>query len=154
MSVKNETNPTDAEAVKAKIENGDVKVKGQKRQRKPKTTDATAQQPTTEQPTTAQPTTEKPKPKSKRLNGELAQKMLDVLATLKANGINETTSPILRDKLELDKETGRDTVRCVMRKLADQGKVVMGEKVNGKKKLYTFSLAEQQTQTEQPQQAQ
>lgn len=69
----------------------------------------------------------------------------DVLKEMKRlaeNGITEFTSSLLRDKLQLDKESGRDQIRRVMRKLEKAGKVVIGLKQQGKKQ-YIFKLKEQ-----------
>ena len=54
----------------------------------------------------------------------------------------ETTSTLLRDKLGLDKETGRDQIRRVMRKLEKAGKVEIGQKTEGRRKRYTYRLRE------------
>jgi hypothetical protein len=82
------------------------------------------------------------KPKRQKTN-ELAVKVLGIMRTLKVNGIRETTSTILRDKLHLNKETGRDKVRRIMRHLAKEGKVVITEKKIGeKRKQYIYKLAE------------
>ena len=70
----------------------------------------------------------------------------DVLATMRklaANGVEECTSTLLRDKLKLDKESGRDVIRRIMKKLEDDGKVVIGQKTEGKRKRYVYRLKEE-----------
>jgi hypothetical protein len=71
----------------------------------------------------------------------LEDKVLAVMKTLTANGITEFTSTLLRDKLQLDKESGRDQIRRAMRKLAKDGKVVITEKQHGERKQYVYKLA-------------
>ena len=61
---------------------------------------------------------------------------------LAANGIEEFTSTLLRDKLALDKEAGRDVVRRLMKKLETDGKVTIGLKQQGKRKQYVYRLKE------------
>lgn len=61
---------------------------------------------------------------------------------LNANGIVEVTSSLLRDKLGLDKESGRDQVRRLMRKLEKARKVIIGQKEVGKRKQYIYRLNE------------
>jgi len=54
----------------------------------------------------------------------------------------EYTSTLLRDKLALDKESGRDQIRRAMKRLAKDGKVIISEKSNtGKRKQYVYKLA-------------
>ena len=69
----------------------------------------------------------------------------DVLKEMKrlaGNGIRECTSTLLRDKLELDKEAGRDQIRRAMRKLEKAGKVVISQKEVGRRKQYVYRLME------------
>jgi len=54
--------------------------------------------------------------------------MLKEMQRLAANGITEFTSTLLRDKLGLDKESGRDQVCRLMRKLEKDDKVVISRK--------------------------
>jgi len=63
------------------------------------------------------PTKEKP-----TKNNELAVKVLGVLEILHNNGVTETTSTVLRDKLGTK---NRGVVRRVMKILETQGKVVI-----------------------------
>ena len=80
--------------------------------------------------------------RGRKKNNELAIKVLGIMKTLQANGVVETNSTVLRDKLGLDKETGRDKIRRIMRALNKEGKVVIGEKKLGeKRKRYTYRLA-------------
>jgi len=70
----------------------------------------------------------------------------NVLAEMKrlaANDIREFTSTLLRDKLGLDKESGRDQIRRAMKKLQADGKVTIGLKEQGKRKQYVYGLKEQ-----------
>ena len=76
--------------------------------------------------------------------------VLKVMRKLTENGITEFTSTLLRDKLGLDKESGRDQIRRVMRKLEKAGKVVISQKVQGKRKQYIFKLAENTVGKEKP----
>jgi hypothetical protein len=65
------------------------------------------------------------------------------MQTLTQNGIIEVTSTVLRDKLGLDKEAGRDNVRRVMKKLETEGKIIIEKKAfNGKRKRYVYRLKE------------
>lgn len=51
------------------------------------------------------------------------------------------TSTVLKDKLGLDKEMGRDQIRRIMRKLEDGGKVTVTPKSNGgKRKQFVYKL--------------
>ena len=62
------------------------------------------------------------------------------MKTLRENDV-PITSTLLRDKLALDKESGRDQIRRVMRKLEAEGKVVIGSKANtGERKQYVYAL--------------
>ena len=56
------------------------------------------------------------------------------------SGIMEVTSSLLRDKLGLDKEAGRDQVRRIMRKLEKARKVIIGQKEVGRRKQYVYKL--------------
>ena len=66
--------------------------------------------------------------------------VLKEMQRLAANGIVEVTSTLLRDKMGLDKESGRDQVRRLMRKLEKAGKVEIGQKEVGKRKQYIYKL--------------
>jgi len=78
------------------------------------------------------------KDKKPKANNELAVKVLGVLEVLQKNGVAETTSTVLRDKLGTK---NRSVIRRVMRGLAQQGKVVISEKKFGKRKQYVYKLA-------------
>jgi len=80
---------------------------------------------------------EKSKTKPKK-NNELAIKVLGVIEALQKNGVTETTSTVLRDKLGTK---NRAVIRQVMRGLEKEGKVVISEKVVGKRKQYSYRLA-------------
>lgn len=82
--------------------------------------------------------------KSKKSDAKLLEEQVyAVMKTLQKNGITEFTSTLLRDKLQLDKESGRGKIRTVMKRLAKQGKVTMGLKKNtGKRKQYVYKLKE------------
>jgi hypothetical protein len=72
----------------------------------------------------------------------LDERLLAAMKTLRENGITEFTSTLLRDKLALDKESGRGKIRRVMKRLAKDGKVVISQKSNtGKRKQYVYKLA-------------
>jgi len=79
------------------------------------------------------------KEKKSTTNNELAVRVLDVMETLRNNGVTETTSTVLGDKLGAK---NRAVVRRVMRGLVKQGKVVISEKTHGKRKQYVYKLAE------------
>jgi hypothetical protein len=71
----------------------------------------------------------------------LEDKVLKVMKTLKQNGITEFTSTQLRDKLSLDKATGRGKIRRAMKRLEKDGKVLISQKSNtGKRKQYVYKL--------------
>ena len=70
------------------------------------------------------------------------EQVLAEMKRLAANGIAEVTSTLLRDKLGLDKESGRDQVRRLVRKLEKSGKVEIGQKEVGKRKQYVYNLKE------------
>lgn len=72
----------------------------------------------------------------------LDERVLAQMKTLHKNGIKECTSTLLRDKLSLDKESGRGKIRRAMKRLAKDGKVVISEKTAGKRKQYVFKLKE------------
>ena len=92
----------------------------------------------------AKPETVKPgvqKPPTAKPEKKLSEE--DVLAEMKrlaANGVVECTSTLLRDKLALDKESGRDIVRRLMKKLEADGKVEISVKKQGKRKQYLYTL--------------
>ena len=80
-------------------------------------------------------------PPAKKPTEALAEQIVDVMRKLKENGVVEVTSTLLRDKLGLDKESGRDQVRRVMKKLEKDGKIVVEKKkVGEKKKRYVYKL--------------
>lgn len=79
----------------------------------------------------------KPEKKAKP-NNELAVKILEVMKTLQANGIEETNSTVLRDKVGTK---NRSAIRRVMKLLEKNGKVLISEKTVGKRKQYTYRLA-------------
>ena len=84
----------------------------------------------------AEPETAKPEKKPSE------EDVLAVMRKLAENGVVETTSTVLRDKLALNKESGRDQIRRLMRKLEKDGKVVISRKEQGKRKQYVFKLKE------------
>ena len=62
------------------------------------------------------------------------------LAALKTIA-GDITSTVLRDHFKLDKETGRDVIRRIMKTLAADGKVVITERSEkGKRKQYFYKL--------------
>jgi len=81
---------------------------------------------------------EKPAPPAK-VKGPTEEQVLAEMKRLAGNGVVEFTSTLLRDKLELDKESGRDQVRRAMKKLEKDGKVVISRKA-GKKGRYIYRL--------------
>jgi len=78
------------------------------------------------------------KKKEAQKNNELAVKILAVMETLRRNGVTETTSTVLRDKVGTK---NRAVIRRVMKGLKKAGKVVISEKTHGKRKQYTYKLA-------------
>lgn len=78
------------------------------------------------------------KKKSKTKNNELAEQILTVMEALQENGIVETNSTVLRDKVGTK---NRSAIRRVMKMLAKDGKVVIGQQTTGKRKQYTYRLA-------------
>ena len=92
-------------------------------------------------PETAKPgVTKLPAAKPEKKPSE--EEVLELMVKLKANGIVEATSTVLRDKLNLDKESGRDIVRRLMKKLETDGKVIIAQKQQGKRKQYVYRLKE------------
>lgn len=75
------------------------------------------------------------KPKAKN---DLSAKIIGVMQGLLANGVEETNSTVLKDKL---KTKNRAVIRKAMKELAKEGKVVIEEKPRGKRKTYTYKLA-------------
>lgn len=71
----------------------------------------------------------------------LAERVLSEMRRLKENGIAECTSTLLRDKLALDKESGRGTIRRIMAKLEKDGKVQIAVR-EGKRRQYVYRLME------------
>jgi hypothetical protein len=94
----------------------------------------------------AKPTAKKGKGKGKlkgkvttaKKPSELATKVLKVMATLKANGIVETNSTVLRDKC---KTKTRGAIRQVMKGLEKDGKVVTIEEKHGTRRQFKYKLA-------------
>jgi hypothetical protein len=86
---------------------------------------------------TPEPTPKKPTP------GELlAEQTYAEMKRLAANGIAEFTSTLLRDKLGLDKESGRGQIRRAMKRLEKAGKVAIkqGTVKGGARKRYVYKL--------------
>ena len=90
----------------------------------------------------AKPTAKKGKLKGKvttaKKPSELAAKVLKVMATLKANGIVETNSTTLRDKVGTK---NRGAIRQVMKRLEKDGKVVTIEEKHGTRRQFKYKLA-------------
>jgi len=84
--------------------------------------------------------TKSDKPPSAKPEKPTEKQVLAEMKRLAANGITEFSSTLLRDKLGLDKESGRDQIRRVMRKLEKAGKVEIGQKEVGKRKQYVYKL--------------
>ena len=80
---------------------------------------------------------EKSKTKPKK-NNELAIKVLGVMEALQKNGVTETTSTVLRDKLGTK---NRGAIRAVMRRLSKEGKVVIEEEKHGQRRQFKYKLA-------------
>ena len=68
------------------------------------------------------------------------EQVLAEMKRLAANGIVECTSTLLRDKLALDKESGRDQIRRAMKALEKDGKVESSRKTEGRKQ-FVYKLA-------------
>lgn len=81
---------------------------------------------------------EKEKKEKPSKNNELAVRILGTMEALRRNGVKETTSTVLRDKLETK---NRAVIRRAMKGLVKTGKVVRSEKVHGKRKKYIYKLA-------------
>lgn len=101
----------------------------------------------TSKSTTPEKSTEKPsapvpaESTAKKPSELLAEKALKIMQKLKKNGIKEFNSTLLRDKLGLDKESGRDQIRRAMKRLEKDGKVVIEQKaVKGARKRYVYRL--------------
>jgi hypothetical protein len=62
------------------------------------------------------------------------------MALFAANGIKECTSTLLRDKLGLDMESGRDQIRRLMKRFEKDGEVVITEKKVNELKQYVCML--------------
>ena len=75
------------------------------------------------------------KPKARNV---LGGKIIGVMQGLLANGIVETNSTVLKDKL---KTKSRAVIRKAMKDLAKEGKVVIREEPRGKRKQYIYKLA-------------
>ena len=78
------------------------------------------------------------KKKEAQKNNQLAVKILTIMETLRSNGVTETNSTVLRDKVGTK---NRAVIRRVMKGLGKQGKVVISEKTHGKRKRYSYRLA-------------
>ena len=75
----------------------------------------------------------------------LEAKILEIMQKLAVNGVEETTSTVLRDKLNLDKESGRDKIRRAMKRLEKAGKVIVEKKLvkeKGAQKRFVYRLKE------------
>jgi hypothetical protein len=83
--------------------------------------------------------TEKPKAEKTEKIAKISLGSEQVYAAME-KGV-EYTSTVLRDKLKLDKESGRGQIRKVMKQLEKEGKVTISEKSLGKRKQYVYSLA-------------
>ena len=81
-------------------------------------------------------------PAAKKPSEVLAERVYALMQKLKANGITEFTSTLLRDKLALSKESGRDMIRRAMKRLEKDGKVVIAVKEGAKRKQYVYKLVE------------
>ena len=77
------------------------------------------------------------KPETAKLSEE---DVLKEMRRLAENGVEEFTSTLLRDKLNLDRESGRDQIRRLMRKLEKTGRVEISLKMEGKRKQYIYKL--------------
>jgi ABC-type polar amino acid transport system ATPase subunit len=109
------SSPLNVAVIKEKIEKGQIKVKGRRN-------------------------ASKAKPKQGLT--ELQREIFETLKRFNGNGNSNVTSTMIRDALGLDKETGRDTVRRVMRKLARLGMVKIGTKqISEKRQRYVYNLA-------------
>lgn len=73
-------------------------------------------------------------------NNELVVKILGVMETLRNNGVAETTSTVLRDEVGTK---NRADIRRVMKKLEKEGKVMIGQKKDRKRKQYVYRLKEE-----------
>ena len=69
----------------------------------------------------------------------LEDKVLAIMKTLRENGV-PITSTLLRDKLSLDKESGRDQIRRIAKRLEKDGKITISEKTVGEQKQYVYRL--------------
>lgn len=89
------------------------------------------------------PAVEKEKEKDRKAEDRLLEeRVLGQMKTLNETGV-PITSTLLRDKLGLDKENGRDQIRKIAKRLEAEGKITTGEKTVGKLKRYVYSLKEQ-----------
>lgn len=75
------------------------------------------------------------------------ERVYAIMQAMAKNGTVEFSSTQLRDKLagedvEFQTKNGRGKVRRAMRKLAEDGKVVIEEKPRGKRKQYVYRLKE------------
>jgi len=80
------------------------------------------------------------KPPSAKPKKPSEKQVLAEMKRLGANGIAEVHSRLISDKLGLDKESGRDQVRRIVRKLEKAGKVEIGQKEVGKRRQYVYKL--------------
>lgn len=93
---------------------------------------------TTPEPTIPVPAeTEAPQP-AKTAKGPTPEQVLAAIPEIKG----DVTSTTLRDHFSLDKESGRDVIRRVMKKLEEKGKVVITEKEGAKRKQFVYKLVE------------
>jgi hypothetical protein len=82
-------------------------------------------------------------PSAKPKKKPTEEQVLAEMKRLAANGITEFTSTLLRDKLGLDKESGRGQIRQAMKKLEKAGKVIIEKKAvkeKGARKRYVYKL--------------
>jgi len=70
--------------------------------------------------------------------GPTPEQVLEAMKTIKG----DVTSTALKDHFKLDKETGRDRIRRVMKQLQKDGKVVIAEKEGAKRKQFVYKLVE------------
>ena len=96
--------------------------------------------PELEQVTTSGEKEKTEKPKTAEPEKLLEERVYAQMKLLAANGIKECTSTLLRDKLALDKESGRDQIRRIAKRLQTEGKVTISEKKVGERKQYVYAL--------------
>ena len=125
-------NPTEKEVVKAKIDNGEVKVKGRRKAKQKTTKPSTA----TAQPTAEQ--TKQPKEKAKR-QGLTEEQVLAVMHATKAEKGADfvITSTVIRDAFNLP---NRAAARLIMKGLSADKVRIVETGGNGKRKQYHYEL--------------